>query len=96
MSRYIDADLLQEDFKEDHGGKRSLMIDTQPTADVRENVRGEWRKEYLVEDLGIMLYVCDKCAEPTVKQTNFCPNCGADMRTADSEQYSILAEGGNE
>lgn len=39
MPRYIDADLLQEDFKADHNGKRSLMIDTQPTADVVEVVR---------------------------------------------------------
>ena len=37
--RYIDADKLQEEFKESHGGKRSLLIDTQPTADVVEVVR---------------------------------------------------------
>lgn len=46
MSRYIDADLLQEDFKADHGGKRSLMIDTQPTADVVEIVRCKDCKYY--------------------------------------------------
>ena len=39
MSRYIDADKLQEVFKELHGGKRSLLIDTEPTADVVEVVR---------------------------------------------------------
>lgn len=39
MARYIDADKLQEAFKELHGGKRSLLIDTQPTADVVEVVR---------------------------------------------------------
>lgn len=39
MSRYIDADKLQEAFKELHGGKRSLLIDTEPTADVVEVVR---------------------------------------------------------
>lgn len=37
--RYIDADKLQEEFKELHGGKRSLLIDTEPTADVVEVVR---------------------------------------------------------
>ena len=86
--RYIDADKLKSDMKEIAkitGGNLTEfevlgILSGQPTADVRENVRGEWRKEYLVEDLGIMLYVCDKCAEPTVKKTNFCPNCGADMR----------------
>jgi len=99
MSRYIDADLLQEDFKADHGGKRSLMIDTQPTADVRENVRGKWeRKAY-----GLYCTAC-YCGWDFLtgvpgnveSEYNFCPNCGAQMRTADSEQYSILAEGGNE
>ena len=39
MSRYIDADKLQEAFKELHGGKRSLLIDTEPTADVVDVVR---------------------------------------------------------
>lgn len=39
MPRYIDADKLQEEFKELHGGKRSLLIDTEPTADVVEIVR---------------------------------------------------------
>ena len=37
--RYIDADKLQEEFKELHGGKRSLLIDTEPTVDVAEVVR---------------------------------------------------------
>ena len=37
--RLIDADKLQEEFKELHGGKRSLLIDTEPTADVVEVVR---------------------------------------------------------
>ena len=39
MRRYTDADKLQEAFKELHGGKRSLLIDTAPTADVVEVVR---------------------------------------------------------
>ncbi len=39
MSRYIDADKLQEEFKELHGGKRSLLIDIQPTVDVVEVIR---------------------------------------------------------
>lgn len=43
-----------------------------PTADVRENVNGEW----IVEDGEV---VCSECGEPHI-ETNFCPNCGADMR----------------
>lgn len=54
MSRYIDADLLQEDFKADHGGKRSLMIDTQPTADVVEVVRCKDCKHIKEEHFNIM------------------------------------------
>lgn len=77
--RYIDADLLQEDFKEDHGGKRSLMIDTQPTADVRENVRGEW--------VGGELGECSICGHKGCasdiwtgcNEKYYCPNCGAEL-----------------
>ena len=77
--RYIDADLLQEDFKEDHGGKRSLMIDTQPTADVRENVRGEWVGGELGE-----CSICGHkgCASDIWTGCNekcYCPNCGAEL-----------------
>lgn len=82
MSRYIDADLLQEDFKADHGGKRSLMIDTQPTADVRENVKGEWRTTYLdhvaMGERPKILY-CSVCNQCIAYPTNYCPNCGAQM-----------------
>lgn len=94
MSRYIDADLLQEDFKEDHGGKRSLMIDTQPTADVRENVKGRWvevvDRTEMYDKEGVktwgMLFQCNQCGfvlnaiEGHTGQYNYCPNCGADMR----------------
>ena len=94
MSRYIDADLLQEDFKADHGGKRSLMIDVQPTADVRENVRGEWiditakhkdtgeckeAQQCSVCGAVYLRYYGEEDGFEVVKP-NFCPNCGADMR----------------
>ena len=79
MSRYIDSDLLQEDFKADHGGKRSLMIDTQPTADVRENVKGIWEI-----DVAGQTAKCDQCHflvyDFQARAYAFCPNCGADMR----------------
>lgn len=44
--RYIDADLLQEDFKEAHNGKRSLMIDVQPSADVVEVDKAQKEIDY--------------------------------------------------
>ena len=46
------------------------------TADVRENVKGEWkdRGKYA---LG---YMCSHCQKASINKSDFCPNCGADMR----------------
>lgn len=99
MSRYIDADKLQEEFKELHGGKRSLLIDTAPTADVRENVKGRWvevvDRTEMYDKEGVktwgMLFQCNQCGfvlnaiEGHTGQYNYCPNCGADMRGGDAE-----------
>ena len=38
--------------------------------------QGEWDK---IGEMGLA-YKCNKCGEVSVIQTNFCPNCGADMR----------------
>ena len=86
--RYIDADKLQEDFKELHGGKRSLLIDTAPTADVRENVNGKWEsprdKIYTPDgrDTTFIFKGCSNCHAlfPTIFSMNYCPSCGAEMR----------------
>ena len=51
-----------------------------PTADVRENVRGEW---ILKEDRRIVDgydWKCNQCGSWQRYTSNFCPNCGADMR----------------
>jgi hypothetical protein len=82
MSRYIDADKLKEVFDEhedDYGylhGYWEEFIDNAPTADVRENVRGEWIST------GFMEVKCSNCKETfhELESANFCPNCGADMR----------------
>ena len=46
-----------------------------PTADVRENVRGEWINK------GFMVAECSNCKEQfhELEIANFCPNCGAQM-----------------
>ena len=58
------------------------IVKEQPTADVRENVRGNWVG---IDDEPYTTWECDKCGciyEEDFKYIpNFCPNCGADMRT---------------
>ena len=58
-----------------------------PTADVRENVRGEWvtptEKVYSIdgEDITSAYKECNRCHKVYVRTNdNYCPNCGADMR----------------
>ena len=89
MSRYIDADTLPR-----HGNRGGLVhwkdIEEAPTADVRENVKGEWQYHYLgiggdaVERYEYRCSVCGSLPWADVERGeelhNFCPNCGADMR----------------
>ena len=90
MSRYIDADKLYEDMQwsiqhdmYDKPFDYLAEIDCQPTADVRENVKGEWTKEagYVAGDRE---WKCSICGETfwngSMKRYHYCPNCGADMR----------------
>lgn len=51
-----------------------------PTADVRENVRGEWIYQNPLFVDTIMCSVCGYNLPSDEFKTNFCPNCGADMR----------------
>lgn len=58
----------------------------EPAADVRENVRGEWIKPISRGDVlsyGRAYYECDQCHKVAFfgNEMNFCPNCGADMRS---------------
>lgn len=76
--RYVDADKLQEEFKELHGGKRSLLIDTQPTADVVEVVRCKDCRHYKrnVPCVGGYYNGCDEWLDEgnpiTVYDNDFC------------------------
>lgn len=59
-----------------------------PTADVRPVVRGKWiRGNESRTGPTKDSYICSVCGEKTLSgfcgnpaKTNFCPNCGADMR----------------
>lgn len=56
-----------------------------PSANVRENVHGEW---IMLDECSNSGYYCSNCHKKvvkegwseTVKKIKFCPNCGADMR----------------
>ena len=104
MSRYIDADKLINELEpviksaafknrniRSNVNKCWEIVNNQPTADVRENVKGEW-----IEDnprKKSMMWRCSVCGRiayyPTIGERksykkhcgyNYCPNCGADMR----------------
>ena len=93
MSRYIDADkiiytwLIDNDGKEHDGVTLQSVIDMMPTADVRENVRGEWiRRDSRY--VGWISFDCSVCGETleldreTSNDFKYCPFCGADMRNS--------------
>ena len=54
-----------------------------PSLDVRENVKGEWithKNAEISYDRMITNYECNSCHTWSRYHSNFCPNCGADMR----------------
>ena len=58
-------------------------------ADVRENVHGEWiyKKYRFGKDEEIGWFQCSACEHASwTKENNFCPNCGADMRSKNEQQ----------
>lgn len=55
-------------------------IESIPAADVRPVVRGKW----IDHQEGRWIYAkCSECGTLHDVKSNFCPNCGADMRNAD-------------
>ena len=104
MSRYIDADELiplirlgeTNEYTELGVGRNGGIafaierIKQMPTADVRENVHGEWIWLSSTHDRipCEMKFWCSVCHHEVIIHSselskpweNFCPNCGADMR----------------
>ena len=65
-------------------------IDELPPADVKPVKRGKWinKKIRWVSCVSLWwedAYECSKCGEAGLKEWNFCPNCGADMRGESDE-----------
>ena len=89
MARYIDADalfpgkILAVNTKNPMETVEDLMnrINNAPTIEARPVVRGEWLLRH--EGHG-HYWECSAChTNPCIyvtKDTNFCPNCGAEMR----------------
>jgi len=50
------------------------IVNSLPAADVRPVVRGHW------EDRGSLSARCSECGCKSLRASDFCPNCGADMR----------------
>ena len=91
MSKYIEVDafkreMYHEAFETDTDMQRwdsgcwiryklfEEILKKQPTADVRENVHGEWTKIHW------KAFRCSECKKVSEYFTDFCPNCGADMK----------------
>lgn len=74
---YLDEDMI---------ARLKIAIRKIRTADVRENVRGEWKYRHVNRSTApITLKVkCDKCGAERDRLVgdvlNYCHNCGADMR----------------
>ena len=89
MSRHIDADELIEFFDgyPDHiefdVEDIKSIINEQDTADVRENVKGYWKKR---KDKPLQnWYQCSNCGAICGETPKYCSECGADMRGEKNE-----------
>lgn len=63
----------------------AIMVEEAPTANVRENVTGEWIRISHRDCFG---YKCSACGEIYNKRKNrlyYCPNCGAEMGGGDGD-----------
>lgn len=87
--RYIDADSLLIKIKayrpymylgEDALSYAIKMVELEPSADVRENVRGEWLH---ISDGYCDFLKCSQCGKSADNQSNYCPNCGCLMKGED-------------
>ena len=87
MGDYIEREGLLDEISaaRDNGGMDAIVAGTltryikrAPAADVRPVVRGRWR--WVGQDQWNDCYECSQCGKMNTDNSNFCPNCGADMR----------------
>lgn len=70
-------------YSQKHNGRLveevDAVLDECPAADVRPVVKAEWLP-FGKRGIYGMMYACSACHAKYDGKTNFCPNCGADMR----------------
>lgn len=74
-------------------GAVTVDIEALPAAPVREDVPGRWLSTYeyckmkgLVPSGFQPYWYCSECEDGLLVRSNFCPNCGADMRGEEGEK----------
>lgn len=82
MIEYINKEVARRIIDSERTREQMLaVLSSAVPADVRENVHGKWVLEHLSQ-----LWECTNCHEREIRTTDFCPNCGADMRGDKDEQ----------
>ena len=90
--RYIDADKLQQAYKEIHDGKRSLLIDTEPTADVRKNIKAKKVIGGGEHDGATCWFECSHCHGTVDIEDAYCKHCGAVLEYQRGEQDDSISD----
>lgn len=94
MSRLIDAELIQYEpmlsakgngMYEDVMVAYKSQIDGLPT--IEERKKGKWRRLPMACYGGgtVIEYQCPFCGEQFIMPSNYCQECGADMRSEENE-----------
>ena len=92
MSRYINADLTDTEIlnavqEETANGDTFItvrrILNKLPTADVVPVIHAKWiEKNYLIKSY----FECSNCLFTTLKDTRYCPHCGAIMDAEEEEE----------
>lgn len=80
MGDYIEREFALDVVRRTSGDYAAAFAEIahSPAADVRPVVRGRWR--WVGQDQWNDCYECSQCGKMNTDNSNFCPNCGADMR----------------
>ena len=65
----------------------AFVVDRIPAVDIMPARYGEWLLKQHEDPRGNFgLYHCSECDSPNARQRNFCPECGAKMRSTAGEE----------